>query len=204
MGKLIFKYGTMHSSKTAQLLMEAYNFKLQGKKLLSLRPRVDTRSSEGYIESRTPLDKIECIMLNPEIPLSETLSNVSIYEYDCIMIDEAQFLTKEQVYELHVMTTVTDINIVAYGLKNSYIEGELFEGSAALLFYSDELHELKTTCQYCNKDATQNLRLINGQAVYEGDTIEIGDVRGEEGYVQVCNKHYFSGGTSMEVGIYKK
>lgn len=194
MGKFTFKHGTMHSSKTAQLLMEAYNYKIQGKQVLGLRPRVDTRSVEGYIESRTPLDKLECLMVDSDTPLSETLLETSLDDISCIMIDEAQFLTPEQVYELHIIKITRGIDILAYGLKNSYIEGELFDGSAALLFYADSVDEIKTVCQYCSRKATQNLRIVNGEPVYEGGVVNIGDVKGDEKYIQVCNEHYFLGG----------
>lgn len=194
MGTLTFIHGTMHSSKTAQLLMEAYNRKLQGKRIVAIRPNIDTRTREGVIKSRTPLDEIECLMIGPEETFSEVLEQTDLTETDRIMIDEAQFLTKEQVYELHVLTIVRNIDVVAYGLKNSYVEGQLFEGSAALLFYADKISEITTDCQLCNKKATQNLRVVDGTPVYEGGIVNIGDIKGEEKYLQVCNEHYFLGG----------
>lgn len=191
---MTFKYGVMHSSKTAQLLMEAHNYNLQDKKVLGIKPMTDTRTEEGVIKSRTPLNSLECAMLDYNDSVADILRDKDLVGTNCIMIDEAQFLTPEQVHELHVISTTLSIDIIAYGLKNSYIEGELFDGSAALLFYADSIEEIKTVCYYCRKKATQNLRLVDGVPVYEGDQIEIGDVQGEERYVQVCNEHYFKGG----------
>lgn len=191
---MTFKHGVMHSSKTAQLLMEAHNYRLQDKEVLGLKPSTDTRTQEGVIKSRTPLDKLPCIMIDEADNITDALKDVNLQELSCIMIDEAQFLTPQQVYELHVISTTLEVDIIAYGLKNSYIEGQLFDGSASLLFYADSIEEIKTVCYYCRKKATQNLRLVNDIPVYEGDQIEIGDTKGVERYVQVCNKHYFKGG----------
>ena len=184
----------MYSSKTAQLLMEAYSCSVQGKEMIAIRPDVDTRTRKGYIESRTPLDKHECLMIGYEESIAEILEPIDLTNVRSIMIDEAQFLTPEQVYELHVIKITRGIDIIVYGLKNSYIEGKLFDGSAALLFYADEISEITTSCQFCNEKATQNLRLVNDVPVYEGGVVNIGDMEGDERYLQVCNYHYFLGG----------
>lgn len=195
MGKLTFKHGTMHSSKTAQLLMEAHNYQIQGKKVIGLRPSLDSRNSEGFIESRTPLNKLPCYMIDENQAMINVLQGIDLNEYSCIMIDESQFLTPRQIYQLHNITVDYDIDVLAYGLKNSYIKGELFPGSSALLFYADSVDEIKTVCQYCNKKATQNLRFIGDKPTYSGDTVKIGDIKGEEKYIQVCNYHYSKGGS---------
>lgn len=92
------------------------------------------------------------------------------------------------------MDELLDIPVICFGLKNSYVQGKLFEGSQALLYFADRIDEIKTVCQYCEKKATMNLRVVNGKAVYDGETIVVGDVgsKEDEFYVQVCREHYFN------------
>lgn len=194
MGKLIYKHGTMHSSKTAQLLMAAHNYSIQGKKVIGIKPDTDSRGAYGFIQSRTPLNELLCLMISQDDNIDDVLEGFRLNEYACILIDEAQFLTAKQVKGLHEISTVFDIDIIAYGLKNSYRPGVIFEGSIALLYYADSIEEIKTVCQYCNSKATQNLRLIDDEPVYSGDTVKVGDVTGDEKYVPVCNYHYSLGG----------
>lgn len=192
MGKLRFNFGTMNSGKTALLLMEAYSYESQGKKVLAMKPVLDTRSET--IKSRVNIEGRQCV----PIPLDMDLYEFMLYDnrwvdVDYIIIDEGQFLTQPQVKQLNEVSERLDINVIVYGLKNTFISGKLFEGSKALLFYADELSEIETSCQYCDRPAKQNLLMINDEPVYAGEVVQIGDVKGEKRYVQVCNKHYMEG-----------
>ncbi|MCC9681269.1 thymidine kinase, partial [Streptococcus agalactiae] len=106
----------------------------------------------------------------------------------CILIDECQFLSKKNVYDLARVVDDLDVPVMAFGLKNDF-QNNLFEGSKHLLLLADKIDEIKTICQYCSKKATMVLRTENGKPVYEGDQIQIG---GNETYIPVCRKHYFN------------
>ncbi|MCC9782259.1 thymidine kinase, partial [Streptococcus agalactiae] len=105
-----------------------------------------------------------------------------------ILIDECQFLSKKNVYDLARVVDDLDVPVMAFGLKNDF-QNNLFEGSKHLLLLADKIDEIKTICQYCSKKATMVLRTENGKPVYEGDQIQIG---GNETYIPVCRKHYFN------------
>jgi thymidine kinase len=108
-----------------------------------------------------------------------------------IIIDESQFLTKEQVKQLAYICDNFNIPIICHGLKNSYLDGELFEGSAALLYYADKIEETKNICK-CGRKATMNLRILNGKPIYDGNIINCGDTKPtDDYYIPVCRKHYF-------------
>lgn len=194
MAKLYFKYGTMNSSKTANLLMSAHNYEIQGKRVLCLKSSLDTRWGEGVIESRAGIPNRKCELVHEDTNIfNEVKLDVEkkgkLY---CVLLDEAQFLRKEHVKQLAKIADELDISVLCFGLKNSYKDGELFEGSTALLYYSDKIEEIKTVCQYCNRKATMNLRIENGQPVYDGkQTIVLGDTQKDESYyVQTCRHHY--------------
>lgn len=192
MAKLYFRYGAMNSGKSLQLLVVAHNYEEQGKSVLLLRPSVDTRTIDDYIESRIGIKK-SCITINKNENIMQLMYERDLSP-DVIIIDEAQFLTKEQVKELNTLTWKMNIPVLCYGLKNSAIDGELFEGSEALLYYSDDFQEIKTTCQYCNNKANMNLKLVNNKPVRNGEVVQVGDVKENEDnikYVSVCKKHYY-------------
>lgn len=192
MAQLYFRYGTMNSGKTLQLLAVAHNYEEQNKPVLIFKPTTDTRSVKGKIESRVGINH-EAIEINKESNLFQIVYKLtSNINYECILVDEAQFLTKPQVKDLADIVDLLEIPVIAYGLKNSYVDGELFEGSQALLYYADKIEEIKTVCTFCNKKATMNLRIVNGKPIYEGNSIHVGDVKnGEDYYIPVCRNHYF-------------
>jgi thymidine kinase len=180
----------MNSSKTANLLMVAHNYESQGKTIIIFKPSIDTRSSKGYIESRVGIKHI-CIDINEKVDIYKYIMD-NIEPYSAILIDECQFLTKKQVLELTEIADEMNIPIICYGLKNSYVKGEIFEGSLALLYYADSIEEIKTVCEYCNKKATMNLRILNGEPIYSGNTIKCGDIERENDYyIPACREHYF-------------
>lgn len=193
MAQLYFHYGTMNSSKSATLLMVAHNYRSQGKDVLLFSPSIDDRDGVGVISSRAGLSE-EAIPVDSDDSfrglVAEWLSkdgNISKKIY-CILVDEAQFLTKEHIHQLVDLVDFYDIPVMCYGLKNDF-QNNLFEGSEALLINADNIQEIKTICmkENCGKKAIMNLRLSDGKPVYEGSQIQIGD----EEYVPVCRKHYF-------------
>lgn len=181
MAKLYFRYGAMGSGKTANALMVKYNYEEQGQKALLVKPGVDKRFGERTLYSR--------IGLQSECALFHDLSDELVKDYHCIIIDEAQFLSRSQVdYLVHV---VDDLNIpvVCYGLRADF-RGELFEGSERLLAFADTIEEVKTIC-WCGKKATFNTRFDeNGVVLKEGAQIVLG---ANNNYIGLCRKHWSRG-----------
>ena len=185
--------------------MTAYNYTSQGRKILCLKPIEDSRWDEnnkkeekGYIKSRALNESLECYLVTKEDNLFEffkihnTICQKTYSEgISVVLIDESQFLKAEQIRQLADIVARFEVSVLCYGLKNTYIEGKLFEGSQALLYYAHSMYEIKTVCKYCNNKASHNLRVVNGVATYDGSDLEIGDVVGEdEFYAQVCYNHF--------------
>ena len=185
MAQLFFKYGAMNSGKSIDVLKVAHNYEEQGKPVVLLTSGVDTRSGRGTIASRIGLErKVYPVMKDTDV--YEYVKNIDHRIY-CVLIDEAQFLSKEHVLQLTRIVDELNIPVMTFGLKNDF-RNELFEGSKYLLIYADKIEEMKTICWFCPHKATMNLRIHNGKPVYEGDQVQIG---GNESYYPVCRKHYF-------------
>lgn len=195
MAKLYFRYGAMDSSKSANLIMVAYNYEKQGKTALVLKPAVDTRSGKGFVESRIGV-RAKCLDIPPNCSILTLLKeDYTDKKIDCILVDECQFLTEKQVMELVEVVDKLHIPVICYGLKNSYVMGQLFEGSRSLLYFAESIEEIKTVCTFCDKKAIMNLRVVDGKAVYSGNQVEIEQVgQPSEYYLPVCRRHYFSPG----------
>ena len=182
-----FYYGAMASSKTAQLLMSAYNYKKKGTKFLIIKPSIDNRSGDNIVASRIGLSAVADYVISHDEPY-EDAANIIIQiedtESEVVLIDECQFLDKDLIKYLCEYATENDIVLMAYGLLKNF-QGKLFEGSQAWVENADSIREVKTVCAYCNKKATFNIRLIDGKAVFEGQEVEIGD----ESYIAVCQQH---------------
>ncbi len=195
MAKLYFKYGTMDASKSADLLMTVHKYENQGKNVICLRSSLDTRTKKDFIESRALTYKHSCFCFDKNTNLFNFINNKNNKKINCILIDEAQFLTKEQVIQLTEIVDFLNIPVICYGLKNSYIKGQLFEGSNALLYFSDSIQEIKSVCHFCDNKATMNLRIKNGSPIFDsetGNTVVIGDTNESEDYfISTCRKHYF-------------
>lgn len=191
MAQLFFKYGSMNCGKSIDLLKTAHNYYEQGKKAWLMTSSLDTRSGEGIIKSRIGLEA-SAFSINSRTNIADVISNYTGPDLanpyiDCILIDEAQFLTEEQVIDLaKVVVDQWDIPVICFGLRTDF-QGNLFEGSKALFEYADKLDEIKTVCQWCDKKAIMNLRTLNGKPVYDGEQIQIG----AEEYLAVCRYHYF-------------
>ena len=189
MAQLYFKYGAMGSSKTANALMARFNYEERGQKTLLVKPRMDQRDGDHMVHSRIGLE-YPCVYFDE----MRTLSEDALKENACIIVDEAQFLSKEEVdYLVHVVDEL-NIPVIAYGLRADF-RGEFFEGSQWLMCWADTIEEVKTIC-WCGKKAICNARVYNGKVVKEGDQILLG---GNNQYVSLCRKHWMTG----ELGDFK-
>jgi thymidine kinase len=190
MAKLYFYYSAMNAGKSTVLLQSSYNYHERGMKTLLFTPAVDTRAGKGKIASRIGLDS-EAVPYDNKFDLFQYVKNeVSQYpEIKCVLVDEAQFMTKQQVMQLTEIVDEIDIPVLAYGLRTDFI-GEPFPGSMYLLGLADNLVEIKTIC-HCGRKATMNMRIDSeGNKITKGEQVQIG---GNECYMSVCRKHYKSG-----------
>jgi len=182
--KLYFRYSAMNASKSASLLMVAHNYEERDQKVLVLKPMIDDRSG-GYIESRIGLKREADLLIEPHTDIFEWVYTLAGGKAACLLIDEAQFLSKFQVKCLCRIVDELNIPVIAYGLRTDF-QGNLFDGSMWLLAWADTIEEIKTICE-CGKKATMNIRLLDGKRVREGDQIQIG---GNESYQAVCRKDF--------------
>ena len=180
MAKLYFRYGAMGSSKTANAIMVQYNYNERGQRVLMVKPRLDTRDGARTVLSRCGLSS-ECVFV-------EELESLPVADYDCVIVDEAQFLTKAQVEYLVRIVDEMNVPVIAYGLRTDF-QGNFFEGSLWLMAWADTIEEVKTIC-WCGKKATCNARVYNGKVVKEGDQILLG---GNSRYVSLCRRHWRQG-----------
>lgn len=187
MAKLYFRYGAMGSSKTANAIMVQYNYRERNQQVLMVKPALENRDGERILKSRCGLST-ECVFM-------EELDQYDIRKYDCIIVDEVQFLTKAQVQQLVHIVDELNVPVIAYGLRADF-RGEFFEGSQWLMCWADTIEEVKTIC-WCGKKAICNARVANGKVVKEGDQILLG---GDSQYVSLCRKHWRQG----ELGPYKE
>lgn len=183
MSKLYFRYGAMSSGKSAALLQVAYNYEQKGMSIVLIKPSIDTKA-ENKVSSRIGIEREVDILLAATDKIVDKMQPI---KPDAIIVDEAQFLTTNQVDELYIITKKYDIPVLCYGLRCDF-KMQPFEGSARLLQIADDIEELKTICK-CGAKATQNIRLINNKPVFEGQQIEI-DNHTKVEYDGVCGKCY--------------
>jgi len=179
--KLYFRYGTMDSAKTLNLLAVAHNYRKQGKRCLLLKPRLDTRFGTTAIESRSGLRADADLLVGDDTPLPASL----FAGIHCVLVDEAQFLAPRAVEALRRATVDPGVPVICYGLRTDF-RTRLFPGAQRLMELADRIEEVKVTCQYCNGKAICNLRLRDGHAAVDGPTIQLGDTE----YHPVCWRHY--------------
>lgn len=197
MAKLHFYYSAMNAGKSTTLLQSSYNYNERGMDTLLYTPIIDDRYGVGKITTRIGLQQT-AIPVDKEFDL---FLSVKKYIADnpnikCVLIDEAQFLSKKQVEQLTYVTDFLNMPVLAYGIRSDF-RGEPFEGSVYLMAWADSLIELKTIC-HCGKKATMNVRIdASGRVVTEGEQVQIG---GNESYVATCRKHY----RTQEVGEQKQ
>lgn len=186
MAKLYFYYASMNAGKSTTLLQAAFNYQERGMETMLWTAELDDRYEVGAITSRIGL-KAEAHRFRPETNLfDEVLAEQARRRLACVLVDEAQFLSRDQVLQLARLADEANIPIVTYGLRTDF-QAELFPGSAALLGIADTLVELKAVCE-CGRKATMNLRVdADGNAVKEGAQTEVG---GNDRYVALCRKHF--------------
>ena len=186
MAKLYFNYSSMNAGKSTMLLQANHNYIERGMKPRIYTSDLDNRFGNGEIVSRIGL-KSKSNIFTSKTDIYKDISNVITYSnVDCVLIDEAQFLTQNQVIQLGKIVDEFGIPVLAFGIRTDF-QGNLFEGSKYLLAWADNLKEIKTVC-HCGRKATMVLRLnTRGEIVSDGTQIEIG---GEEKYVSVCRKHF--------------
>ena len=186
MAKLYFYYSSMNAGKSTALLQSSYNYRERGMNTLLLAPMLDDRYGVGQVSSRIGLQAPAVVFQNVDdlFEIVATYSNEE--EIHCVLIDEAQFLTKAQVFELGRITDELNIPVLAYGIRTDF-KGEPFEGSKYLLAWADNLKELKAIC-HCGSKATMVIRQdAHGNTVRAGAQVEIG---GNDRYVSLCRKHF--------------
>ncbi len=186
MAKLYFYYSSMNAGKSTALLQSSYNYRERGMNTLVMAPKLDDRYGAGKVTSRIGLET-EATTFRPEQDLLDIVkSKLDESPLHCVLIDEAQFLTKEQVSQLGDVSDKLNIPVLAYGLRTDF-QGEPFEGSKYLLAWSDNLKELKAIC-HCGSKAIMVVRMDErGETIREGSQIEIG---GNDRYVSMCRKHF--------------
>jgi thymidine kinase len=186
MAKLYFYYSSMNAGKSTSLLQSSYNYKERGMNTLVLAPQLDSRFGVGKVTSRIGIETDATTFTN-DTDLFGLIDGVTRTEpLHCVLIDEAQFLTRDQVFQLTEVTDKLAIPVLAYGLRTDF-QGEPFDGSKYLLAWADTLKELKAIC-HCGTKATMVLRLdAEGNAVTVGSQVEIG---GNDRYISMCRKHF--------------
>ncbi len=184
MAKLFFRYGAMGSSKTANALMVEYNYRERGKRALLVKPRTDVRDGGYVIRSRIGIER-ECILLED----LQQMEKETIREYDCVIVDEAQFAKKEQVEFLVSIVDRLFVPVICYGLRTDF-RNELFEGSMWLLAWADVIEEIRTVC-WCGRAARCNARFNrDGKMIRTGEQVVLG---GNDAYIALCRKHFYEG-----------
>ena len=186
MAKLYFSYSTMNAGKSTVLLQASHNYGERGMKTMLFTAELDTRSKVGNISSRIGLSEKASTFNNDDNLFSSVEERLITDKISCVFVDEAQFLTEKQVWELSDVVEILNIPVMCFGLRTDF-QGKLFEGSSSLLAIADELKEIKTIC-HCGKKANMVVRVdSNGKVLKEGAQIEIG---GNEKYISLCRKHW--------------
>lgn len=186
MAKLYFYYSTMNAGKSTTLLQSSFNYRERGMHTLLLTAAFDNRFGSGKVSSRIGLSQ-EADLFHADDDLLRHINNRNAEKnIDCVLVDEAQFLTETQVWQLGSVCDDLHIPVLCYGIRTDF-QGQLFPGSRALLAWADELQELKTIC-YCGSKANMVVRVDDkGNALREGSQVEIG---GNERYISLCRRHF--------------
>ncbi|MCG3764803.1 thymidine kinase [Vibrio cincinnatiensis] len=186
MAQMYFYYSAMNAGKSTTLLQSSFNYQERGMIPVIFTAAIDDRFGVGKVSSRIGLEA-DAHLFQQDTDLLETITRLNREQKrHCVLVDECQFLTRQQVYQLTEVVDKLDIPVLCYGLRTDFL-GELFEGSQYLLSWADKLVELKTIC-HCGRKANMVIRTDeHGQAISEGDQVDIG---GNDRYVSVCRQHY--------------
>lgn len=184
MAKLYFRYGVMGSSKSANALMVRYNYEERGQRALMVKPMLDQREGEQVVNSRIGL-RYPCVWFEQ----LQEMDREEIRAYQCVIVDEAQFLTRDQVRFLTDLVDELDVPVICYGLRADF-KGDLFPGSEALLAWSDVIEEVKTIC-WCGRKAVCNARFdTQGVVLKQGAQVVLG---ANDCYIGLCRRHWKTG-----------
>lgn len=186
MAKLYFYYSSMNAGKSTTLLQSSFNYRERGMETMLWTAAVDDRYGSGRIVSRIGLEA-QAHLFDPAVDLFAAIAaQHDATPLSCVLVDEAQFLNGDQVWQLARVCDRLDIPVLCYGIRTDF-QGRLFEGSASLLGIADTLNEIKTICE-CGRKAIMNLRVDgNGRPVREGAQTDIG---GNDRYVALCRRHF--------------
>lgn len=197
MAKLYFRYGAMGAGKTTLLLQTAFNYEEKQLKVLLLKPVIDTKGKE-HLVSRLGLERKVDYLIKEQDDIFSLLAQKK--DISCILVDEAQFLTKKQVDELLQVVVLLGIPVICYGLRTDF-RGEGFPGAERLLLIAHSIEEMKTICR-CGKKAIFNARKVNGEFVFLGDQVEIDD-KDTVDYEPLCAECYFTERRSTTAGDFE-
>lgn len=186
MAQLYFYYSSMNAGKSTHLLQSSYNYQERGLNTVIYTAQIDDRFAKGKVASRLGIDA-DALLFNEDTTLFSDIEELhQRQKIDCVLIDEAQFLSADQVKQLTDIVDLLHIPVLAYGIRTDFL-GQTFSGSAALLAWADKLVELKTIC-HCGRKANFVIRLdSNGNAVTGGEQVEVG---GNERYEPLCRAHF--------------
>lgn len=178
MAKLYFRYGTMDSAKTMNLLAVAHNYRQQGKTIVLAKPAMDNRFGADVIASRSGLEKPVDMHLGSDTVLDPK----DFADVDCVLVDEAQFLSPAMIDQLRALTRDPGTPVICYGLRTDF-RTELFPGARRLMEVANSIEEVKVTCQFCRRKALFNLRMVDGKGTIDGPQVQLG---ANESYAPVC------------------
>ncbi len=196
MAKLYFYYSAMNAGKSTILLQSNYNYHERGMKTYVLTPELDNRFGVGRISSRIGLQAEAVCFTQADDLFHMAQRQYAVEAFHCLLLDEAQFLTRRQVRQLSDVCDVMNVPVLAYGIRTDFL-GNLFEGSMELLAWADALVEIKTIC-HCGSKATFQLRIDEqGRPVKMGSQVQIG---GNERYISVCRAHFKAGLATRTAG----
>ncbi|TVX86111.1 thymidine kinase [Paenibacillus agilis] len=191
MAKLIFRYGSMNASKSANLIMDWYNHKSNDKSVLVFKPVTDTRDY-GYVTSRAIETKIPASLITPDIE-GIMFAMTKTFMPRIVFVDEVQFFTTKQIDELSSVVDELGVTVIAYGLMTTF-KGELFEGSKRLVERADVIERIRSECTECSNEGVMNGRFVNGVMQTEGKTVVMGKEKDEDKHIPVykvlCRKCY--------------
>lgn len=189
MSKLYFRYGAMNSGKSTHLMQVAHNYEERGMKVILIKPATDKKGGDKLV-SRLGVERKVDILCEKKMDIYEEIKKWQEVKFkiDCILVDEVQFMTKEQVDQLFKIAVVLDIPVICYGLRTDFMM-EGFEGSTRLLLLAHSIEEMKTICK-CGRKAILNGRKINDEFVFEGEQVAIDNIDNVQ-YESLCGHCYF-------------
>ena len=197
MANMTFYYSTMNAGKTIDVIKTAFNYETEGIPFLIFTSAIDTRSGINKIKSRMGMEK-EAISINKDDDLFKKINKLP-HKLGCILIDEVQFFTIEQIWQLFHITHKLQIPVVCYGLRGDFM-GKPFPASAQLMAIANKVEEIRTIC-WCGRKAIMNARIIDGKVVREGEQVMVG---GNESYKALCGIHYLNGQHEKKKSIFTK